>query len=132
MDMNLGLITRGAENSCKLRAYRMAEAHVRDHAVAKKSGDAVARAIVKLVGNQKFERLQLFLQRAHRADGNNSLNAKLLHGVNVGAVVNLRRCQAVAARVPSEEGHAHSFERSDDQGVRRISERRLDPNFARL
>ena len=105
---------------------------MRDHAVAKKRGDPVARAIVKLVGNQKIERLQIFLQRADRAHGNNSLHAQLLHGVNVGAVVDFRRQKAVPARVPGEKSHALPFQRSHDQRVGWISERRLDAHFARL
>ena len=132
VDAHFGKIARGAENSGNLRADRLVKAHMRNHAIAKKCGDPVTRAIVELVRNQKIERLQIFLQGADGAHGNNSLDAQLLHRVNVGEVIDLRWEEAVPARVPSKKGDTLSLERSHDESVGWISKRRLDAHFARF
>ena len=132
MRAHLGGVARGTQHSGQLRADRFIEAHVRDHAISKKCGDAVARAVEKLIGNQKVQRFQFLLQGADGAHGNNSLDAHLLHGVNVGAVVDFRGSEAMPARVPRQEGHAFPFQRSDHQSVGRIAERRFEAHFARL
>ena len=69
-------------------------------------------------------------RRADRAHGDQSLDAQLFHGVNIGAVVDFRRKEAMPARVTGEEGDALALERSDDESIGGIAERRLDAPFA--
>ena len=92
----------------------------------------LARAIVELVGDKKIERLQILLQRADRADGDDPLHAKLLHGMDVGAIIDFRREKAMAARMSCEERDALSLERPHDERIRRGAERSLDAQLARV
>src|ERR1700730_17719273 len=105
---------------------------MRDNATAKKRGDPMTGAIVKLVGNQKIQRLQIFLQGADRAHGDDSLDAQLFHRMNVGAVIDLRRKEAVPARVAREEGDTLSLERTHHKGVGWIPKGRSDAHLAWL
>src|SRR5271169_6311135 len=120
------------ENSGQLPADGLVKSYVRDDAAAKKSRNAVARAVIELVGDQEIQRLQVLLQRSDGADRNDPLDAELLHGVDIGAIINFRGKKTMSASMAREEGHALPFQSSGDQRVRRIAERRLDSQFARL
>ena len=62
MNFHAGGIAGGAEHSAELRAGGLIEAHMRHDPAAEKCGDAQARAIVKLIGDEEFERAQIFAQ----------------------------------------------------------------------
>src|ERR1019366_1655459 len=105
---------------------------VRGHAVPKKRGNAVARSVIELVGDQELEGLQVLLQRADGADGNNPLDAKLFHGVDVGAIIDFRGEKAMPAPVTGKKCNTLPFESSDDKRVRRIAEWSLEAQLSCL
>ncbi len=86
----------------------------------------------ELVGNEKFTGAKVFFERADCADRHDALDAKKLHRVNVGSIVDFGWQNAVAARVAGEEGDPLPFQRSDNDGIRRIAERRFHSDFARV
>ncbi len=104
---------------------------MRDDTVAEKCRHAAARAVVKLIGNQKFERPQFLLQRAYRAHGNHALDAEKLHRVQVRAVVDLRGHESMAASVARKECHAAAFDVAHHERVGRIAEGGFHANFSR-
>ncbi len=113
----------------QLRADRVGEADVGHQAFAEEGGDAAAGAVEELVGDDEIERAVLFLERADGAEGDDALHAQRLHAVDVGAEVQLRGRDAVAAAVAREEGDLASGERAEDVVVRRAAEGRLDVGF---
>ena len=74
MHRHAGRVAGIAQHAAQLPAGRLVESHVRHHAAAEKRGNAPARAVEKLVGNQKFQRPQIFLQRPDRAHRNHALD----------------------------------------------------------
>ena len=66
------------------------ESDVRHQAAAEKRGDALARAVNILGGQRHVRGMEILTQRAHGADGNDSLHAQLLEAVNIGAKIDLR------------------------------------------
>ena len=94
--------------------------------------DAVPRAIEELVGNHEVERLVLFLERADRRDRNDSLHAQLFEAIDIRAEVQLGGKNTVSAAVTGEERDLAPFECSEDVGVRRLTERRLLPDFPHI
>ena len=73
--------------------------------------------VIKLVGDQKIERAQIFFQGAHGAYGNNAFDAEHFHGVNIRAVINFSGENAMAAAVAREKGHAAAFEFAENKRV---------------
>ena len=69
----------------------MRERDVGHQAVAEKGADASAGAVVELIGNHEILRLQLLSQAANRARRQDPFDAERLHGVDVGAEVQLAR-----------------------------------------
>ncbi len=108
------------------RAGWLVETNVADEPVAEKRGHAKLRAVHKLIGNQKLHRLKLLLQRTDRAHGNNSLDAKQFHGVDIRAEVNLGRQNAMAAAVTRQKRHPLPFQSSDHHRVGRLAKRSAD------
>ncbi len=113
----------------QLRADGIGEADVRDQAFAEERGDAAAGAVEELIGNDEIERPVLFLERADRAERDDALDAERLHAVDVGAEVQLRRRDAMAAAVAREEGDLSPGQRAEDVVVRRRAEGRVDDDF---
>src|SRR5271169_1190085 len=101
-----------------MRAGGLVEADVRDDSVAKESGDAEARAIEELVGDEEIERRQVVAERADCADRDDSLDAQELHCENIGAKIDFAGREAMSASVAREEHHAAAFQRSGDECVR--------------
>src|ERR1700726_290303 len=132
MHAHFGAVTGFAEHGGELSADGFREAYVRGHAVSEKSGDTVARAIVELIGNQKIQGLQIFLERTDGADRDDSLDAELLHGMNVGAIIYFRGEETVPARMACEKRHTLRFECPDDERVGRVAEGSLHAQFARV
>ena len=130
MRRDAGGITGGADHGAELRAGGLIEAHVRHDAVAKKCGDAQPGAVVKLIGDQKFQRAQILAQRTHRAHRNHARNAGQLHGVEIGAIVDLRRQQAMATGVARQKGDTFAFEHAEHQRIGRLAEWRFHTPFA--
>jgi len=60
-------------------------------------------AVNELVGDDEVRRLVFFLEGADGGDRDDALDAELLHAVDVGAEVELRRQDAVAATVAREK-----------------------------
>src|SRR6266852_5472897 len=110
----------------------MRKRHVSDDPLSEKSGDAVLRAIEKLVGNEEFSWPQVFLQRTDCAHGDDALHAQEFHRVDVRAVINLTRQDAMTTAVPRQERHALPFQYPEYDDIRRIPVWRLHPNFARI
>src|SRR6266567_2358662 len=71
------LFTCAFDDLRHLTAYRFAKADVGYNSVAKKRGDALAGAIVKLVGNDEVGGLVFQLQRADGGDRNDALDSEL-------------------------------------------------------
>src|SRR5580704_8302564 len=115
----------------QLRADWLVKTDMRNDTVAEKCRDPAACAIVKLIGNQKFEGPQFLLQRAYSAHGNHTLDAEKLHRAQVGAVVDLRGHEPVSASVARQECHTVAFDVSNHQGVGRVAEGGLHANFPR-
>jgi hypothetical protein len=68
-------------------------------------------AIDKLVGDEEFARSQFFLEGAHGADGDDAVHAEKFERVNVGAVIDFGRQNAMAAAVAGKEGDAFALEK---------------------
>ena len=125
MRLHAGRVAGRAQHARELRAGGLVEAHVGHDAAAEKRGHAPVGAVEKLVWDHEVQRGQIFAQRADRAYGDHALDSEQLHGVEIGAIVDLRRHQAMAARVPREESDALAFERADHERVGGIAEGRL-------
>ena len=89
-------------------------------------------AVDELVGDHEVGGLVLFLERADGGDGEDALDAELLEGVDVGAEVQLRGQNAVAAAVAGEEGDLAAFQFAEDEGVGWVAEWRLDALFMNI
>ena len=111
------------------RTDGIAESDVADDAVAEESGDAKEGAVDELIGNDEVAGLVLFFQRADGGDGENALDAELLQRINIGAEIQLRGKDAVAAAVPGEEGDLAALEIAEDESIAGIAEGRRDTHF---
>ena len=100
--------------------------------LAKKRAGALAGQVNELVGQHQVQRFELFAQRAHGGYRQQVAHAKLLHGVNVGAVRHFRRQQAVAARMPGQKYDALAMHLASDQHIRRCAEGGADQVFPRV
>src|SRR5580692_9491617 len=89
-------------------------------------------AVEKLIGNEELKRRQILAQRAHRAHGNDLLDAEHLHGADVRAIVDFRRRNEVPATVPREKRNALAFQGADYDGLRWIAKGRLDATLTRV
>ncbi len=108
----------------------LVEADVRDDSIAEKCGYAQTGLVVKLIGDQKIERAQIFFQGAHGADGNNSLDAEHFHGANIGAVIDFSGENAMSAAVAREKGDVAAFEFAENERIGGIAEWRFDADLA--
>ncbi len=75
-------------------------------------------AVEELVGDDEIERPVFFLERSHRAERHDALDAQHFEAVNVGPEVELRGHDAVSPGVAGQEGNAPPGERSHHVGVR--------------
>src|SRR5439155_9264646 len=102
---------------------------VGDDAVAKKSIDAMARAIKELIGDDELHRLVLFLERADCGNGNNTLHSEMLKAINVRAKIQFGRKNAMPTPMPCQERDLSAFQRAENVGIRGLSERRAQADF---
>ena len=110
----------------------IAESDVADDSIAKEGGDAMEGAVDELIGDDEVGGLVLFFERADGGDGKDALDAEFLEGVDVGAEIQLRRQDAVAAAVACEKGNLAAFQFAKHEWVGRIAERRLHPLFVQV
>jgi hypothetical protein len=89
----------------------------------------MSRAINELVSDEKFAGREFFFERANRADGDDAIHADKFEGIDVGAVIDFRRKNAMAAAVSREERNPSTFEKARDDGFRGIAEGRVDADF---
>src|ERR1019366_3014121 len=82
-------------------ANGMSKSDMCDKPIAEEGVDSVACAIDKLIGNDKVEWAMLFFQRADGRQRNDPRDPKLLQPVNVGAVIQLGRHEAMSATMAS-------------------------------
>ena len=108
------------------------EPDVRHQPAPEKRGDALARAVNELCGQRHVRRVEILTQRAHRAHRDDSLHTELFEPVDVGAKIDLRGSDHVAAPMAGKERNLPPLERPDNVGVRRFSKGRRDPHFASL
>ena len=73
-------------------------------------------AVEELIGNDELERAVLLLERADGAERDDPLDAELLEALDIGAEIELRRRDAMAASVTRQERHLLAGERADDVG----------------
>ena len=130
MSFHAGAFARVREMGREMRAGGFVETDMRDDAAAEESGDAAARTVEKLVGNQEIERRKIVAKRAHRAHGNDALDADHFQGADVRAIIDLARRKTMAASMAGEKSDAAAFERAGNDRVRRIAEGCLHANFA--
>src|SRR5262249_38663758 len=112
-------------------ANRMRKRHVRHNPFAKKRRllHAPAGPIEKLIGNHHIERRILFLQRSDCRRRENTLNTKELHRIDVRAKWNFCRRESMTTPVTRQESNSFTFERADDERIRRWSKRSVNFDF---
>ena len=95
---------RGARDGVReLGAHGLGEADVADDAVAEEARRAPVRAVDELVDEHDVAGRDAALERADGRDREHALGAELLERVDVRAVVDLRRQEAVPAAVARQE-----------------------------
>ena len=130
MDGGADRLAGGDDGLRDVRAERIGEAHVHDDALAEERAGPRLGAVEELVGHHDVERLELLAQAADGAGRDDLLDAEQLHGPDVGAVVDLGRQDAVAARVARQEGRGHAAQVAHEERVAGGSERGLELDFA--
>ena len=116
-----GLLTGFQHHFMQFVADGIGQADVADHAVAKKGRLAVKGAVDELIGDHDVTGDDLFLHTADGADGDDAFHPQLLHGEDVGAVVDVRRRDAVPDTVTRQKRHAGALQFAHDDFVRRIA-----------
>ena len=112
-----------------MRTNRVGEADVRHQAFAEERRHTPARAIDELIGDHEIARRMLFPQATDGAEREDPFDAQFLESINVGAEVQLRRADAVAAAVARQEGDGLAFEFADDIIVGRLAEGGFDAHL---
>ena len=105
----------------ELRADGIGEADVRDQPFAEESGDAAAGAVEELIGDHEIERVMFFFREPTALKRDDALDSECFHAVDVGAEVQLRRRNAMAAAVARQEYDLFSGEFADDIVIRRTA-----------
>ena len=110
-------------------ADRVRHTDVSNHAGVEEALLARERPIHELVHDHERARREVLAERPDSRERNDVGHTGALEGVDVGAVVDRRRGEAMPPAVPREEDRAHSLDRSGDQTVGRLPERRrrVDP-----
>jgi hypothetical protein len=132
MHLHAGMHAGVRQHRGNLRARWFIEAHVRHQAAAEESRDPALCSVKELVRNKKLAGPQIFLQRAHRAHGNDALHAQLFHRADIRAKIDFAGQNAVPAAVPRKKSDALPFQCAEHDGVRRVAERRFHTHFARV
>ena len=115
---------RRLEMVAQAAAHRVRHGNMRHHAGSEKTLRPRKRPVDELVHDDEHAGMQMLAQRAHGADGNDIGHAQPLQRVDVGAEVDLRGRNPVAAPVPWQKYHRLAVELAAQQFVRRPAERR--------
>ena len=97
-----------------------------DEALAEEASRPLDGAVDVLVDEDEGPRRQLILQRTDRAHRDEVGDPEPLHGVDIGAVVDVARREAMAAPVARQEGDAGVADAAGADRVRRLAPRALD------
>src|SRR5213594_31969 len=115
-----GLVQHVAE----LTADRIGHPDVGDDALAEEGRHAPLREVDELAGNHQVERPDVLLHAADGGHRHDALDTERLQAPDVGAEVQLRRRQAVAATMARQEDHGASLELAGAELVGGIAEGR--------
>src|SRR5438128_11344017 len=115
-----GFLAGSFQNAGEFRTDGICKRNVGDDAVAKKSIDAMARAIKELIGDDELHRLVLFLERADCGNGNNTLHSEMLKAINVRAKIQFGRKNAMPTTMPGQERDLSAFQRAERSEERRV------------
>src|ERR1041384_7273401 len=88
-----------------------------------------AGAVIELRWQKHIPWRIFLLQTPDRGDGDNPADVERTKGVDVGAVIQLVRQNAMAASMSGQEENASSAEFAADDRIRRLPERRVDLMF---
>src|SRR6185312_12845186 len=112
-----GLLAGAGERIAEPAADRMAERHMRDEPAAEKALAPRKGAIDELINQHEGAGRQLRLEAAHRGQRDEVGDAGPLQRIDIGAVVDLRRRDAMAAAMARQEDDARTGERAEAQFV---------------
>jgi len=84
-DSNVGVLSRPLDDAGEQAANRIRETDMRDEAIAEERRDTSPGPIVKLIGQNDIQRLQLFFERTDSACRKNPLRAQLFESVDIRA-----------------------------------------------
>ena len=104
----------------------MPQPHVGDQAGPEEAFFAGERTVDELSDDDEGAGVQGLLQRPAGADRDDLGDAGALHGVDVGAEVDLAGWNGVPAAVAGQEDHGLPVQVAEQQGVRRRAERGRD------
>ena len=100
--------------------------YVGDEAIAEERGHAAACAVEELIGEDEVERTVFLFERTDGAEREDALNAERLHAVDIGAEVQFRRRNAMAAAVAGEKCDRLTGQYADDVTIRRAAPGSVD------
>src|SRR5262249_26161511 len=129
MNGDAAALARVSQDAGDVRTSGLVECDMRDKAIAKEGRDAMFRAVDELGRDKELAGSEIFLERTDRADGNDALDAEQLHRVNIRAIIDFSRKNAVSARVTREKRDLLPFDGANHECVRRIPKGRLDTDF---
>ena len=79
-----------------------------------------------LIDQNELPRRQLLFQRSDRAKCQDAIDTRTFQSVDVGAVVDVRRRNAMTAPMPRQKRDADTLKSPDQQIVRCLTERRIN------
>src|SRR6185295_11739235 len=84
------------------------------------------RPIEKLIGQNDVARFVFRLERTDGADADDPGNPQFFHRPDIGAMIQLRRQDAVAASMPGQKNHLTTSQSSCEQVIGCVAERSSD------
>ena len=109
---------------------RMGHGHMGHAAIAEEAGGAAIGAVHILIDEHEGPRRQLRLEGATGGDGDEIGDARPLQGVDIGAVVDARGRESVAATVAGQEDGLRLANTAEAQGVGGLAPGGCDPFLA--
>src|SRR6185503_14642056 len=107
-------------------ADRMRHRDMRDAALAEEALLPREGAIDELIGEDESAGRQIDIEAADRRERDEIGDARAFQRVDIGAKIDLRGRQLMAASVPRQEHHLGAAELAEAQLVRRLAEGRPD------
>ena len=111
------------DDAGQLGADRVGQADVRHDPLSEKSALSSFCQIIKLARDRDMARGDRFFHAADRADGENPLHPQLLHGKEIGPIVDLRGEKRMAPAVPRQESDRNPLQGPEDELPGGLSER---------